>query len=64
MAKFRIFWIFDTYYQPNGNLSTSDLFIKFVPGNGYTYYSAGVTNLGNKDNMPKNNKDYRDLIFS
>ena len=60
MAKFRIFWLFDTYYQPNGNLSTSDLFIKFVPGNGYTYYSAGVTNLGNKDNMPKNNKDFRD----
>lgn len=60
MAKFRIFWLFDTYYQPNGNLSTSDLFIKFVPGNGYTYYSAGVANLGNKDNMPKNDKDFRD----
>ena len=61
MAKFKIFWLFDTYYQPNGNLSTSDLFIKFVPGNGYTYYSAGVTNLGNKDNMPKNDKDFRDF---
>ena len=60
MAKFRIFWLFDTYYQPDGNLSNSDLFVKFVPGNGYTYYSAGVANLGNKDNMPKNNKDFRD----
>ncbi len=60
MAKFKIFWLFDTYYQPKGNLSTSDLFIKFVPGNGYTYYSAGVTNLGNKDNRPKNDKDFRD----
>ena len=60
MAKFRIFWLFDTYYQPDGNLSNSDLFVKFVPGNGYTYYSVGVANLGNKDNMPKNNKDFRD----
>lgn len=60
IAKFRIFWLFDAYYQPNGNIATSDLFIKFVPGNGYTYYSAGVSNLGNKDNLPKNDKDYRD----
>ena len=60
MAKFKIFWLYDAYYQPKGNLGTSDLFIKFVPSNGYTYYSAGVANLGNKDNLPKNNKDFRD----
>ncbi|MBO4707927.1 MAG: MCE family protein [Elusimicrobiaceae bacterium] len=61
MAKFRIFWLYDAYYQPNGRLGSSDLFVKFVPGNGYTYYSAGVANLGNKDNMPKNDKDFRDF---
>jgi len=60
IAKFRIFWLFDAYYQPNGGLGSSDLFVKFVPGNGYTYYSAGVSNLGNKNNLPKNDKDYRD----
>jgi len=60
MAKFKIFWLYDAYYQPKGGLGTSDLFVKFVPGNGYTYYSAGVANLGNKDNMPKNNRDFRD----
>ena len=60
MAKFRIFWLYDAYYQPNGGFGSSDLFVKFVPGNGYTYYSVGVANLGNKDNLPKNDKDFRD----
>ena len=59
IARFRIFWLYDAYYQPNGGLGSSDLFIKFVPGNGYTYYSAGIANLGNRDNLPKNNEDYR-----
>ena len=61
IARFRIFWLYDAYYQPEGRLGSSDLFVKFVPGNGYTYYSFGVANLGNKDNMPKNNKDFRDF---
>ncbi len=60
IAKFKIFWLYDAYYQPNGGIGTSDLFVKFVPGNGYTYYSVGVANLGNKDNLPKNDKDFRD----
>ena len=61
IARFKIFWLYDAYYQPEGKLGSSDLFVKFVPGNGYTYYSVGVANLGNKDNMPKNNKDFRDF---
>ena len=60
IAKFRIFWLFDAYYQPNGGLGSADLFVKFLPSNGYTYYSAGISNLGNKNNLPKNDKDYRD----
>ncbi len=60
IARFRIFWLYDAYYQPHGGLGSSDLFVKFVPGNGYTYYSFGVSNLGNKDNLPKNDKDFRD----
>ena len=61
IARFKIFWLYDAYYQPEGKLGSSDLFVKFVPGNGYTYYSFGISNLGNKDNMPKNNKDFRDF---
>ncbi len=59
IAKFRIFWLFDAYYQPNGGLVSTDLFLKFVPANGHTYYSAGIANLGNRDNFVKNEKDYR-----
>lgn len=59
IARFRIFWLYDMYYQPNGGLVSSDLFIKFVPSNGYTYYSAGIANLGNRDNLVTNDKDFR-----
>jgi len=59
IAKFRIFWLYDMYYQPNGGLGSSDLSVKFVPANGYTYYRVGISNLGNRDNMVKNEKDFR-----
>ncbi|WP_428048308.1 MlaD family protein [Candidatus Proelusimicrobium excrementi] len=59
MAKFRIFWEYDARYQPDGNLTESDLGIKFVPANGFTYYRVGISDLGNRDNAPKDDKDYR-----
>ena len=59
MAKFRIFWEYDARYQPKGNLTESDLGIKFVPTNGFTYYRAGLSDMGNRDNDPKNDKDFR-----
>ena len=48
----------DDYYNPVNYIIT-DLFIKLYPVNGFSYYQAGITNLGNRDNLPKNEKDYR-----
>ncbi|MDR0952931.1 MAG: MlaD family protein [Elusimicrobiota bacterium] len=59
MAKFRMFWEYDVRYQPNGDLFESDLGVKIVSNNGFTYYRGGISDLGNRDNMPKNEKDYR-----
>jgi len=59
MAKFRMFWLYDARWQPYGNLYESDLFVRIVSNNKLTYYQAGVANLGNRDNMPVNDKDYR-----
>ena len=59
MARFRLFWLYEARYQPNGGLVDSDLSIKFMPRNSFMYYRAGIADMGNKDNMPKNDKDYR-----
>ena len=59
MAKFRMFWVYDARWQPNGNLYESDLFVKLASNNNLTYYQAGIANLGNRDNMPADGKDYR-----
>ncbi len=59
MAKFRMFWEYDVRFQPEGSLFESDLAIKFVPNNGFSYYRVGVSNLGNRDNMPKDSDDFR-----
>lgn len=59
MARFRLFWLYEARYQPNGGLMESDLAIKFVPRNSFMYYRAGISDMGNRDNEPKNDKDYR-----
>lgn len=59
MAQFRIFWEYDARYQPDGNLTESDLAIRFVPANGFSYYRFGISDMGNRDNAPKNDKDFR-----
>lgn len=57
MAKFRMFWLYDARYQPDGGFMQSDLGVKIVSNNNLTYYRAGVANLGNRNNMVKP-KDY------
>ena len=59
MARFRLFWLYEARYQPNGGLMESDLSIKFVPRNSFMYYRAGIADMGNRDNEPKNDKDFR-----
>jgi phospholipid/cholesterol/gamma-HCH transport system substrate-binding protein len=59
MAKFRMFWLYDARWQPNGGLFENDLFVKIVSNNNLTYYQAGIANLGNQDNLPADDKDYR-----
>jgi phospholipid/cholesterol/gamma-HCH transport system substrate-binding protein len=59
MAKFKMFWLYDARYQPDGGFFESDIGIKIVSNNGFTYYRAGLADLGNRDNLPLNNRDYR-----
>lgn len=59
MATFRMFWIYDMRLQPNGGFFESDLSVKFMPSNGYTYYRVGIADMGNRDNLPRNDKDFR-----
>jgi phospholipid/cholesterol/gamma-HCH transport system substrate-binding protein len=59
MAKFRMFWEYDMRYQPNGGYSESDLGVKLVANNGFSYYRGGIADLGNRDNYPKDSRDYR-----
>jgi phospholipid/cholesterol/gamma-HCH transport system substrate-binding protein len=42
MARFRMFWLYDARYQPDGGFFESDLGIKIVSNNGFTYYRAGI----------------------
>lgn len=59
IARFRLFWLYEARWQPNGGLMESDLAIKFVPRNSFMYYRAGISDMGNRDNLPKNDKDFR-----
>lgn len=59
MAKFRLFWEYDVRYQTNGGYMESDIAVKFVSNNGFTYYRGGISDLGNRDNSPKDKDDYR-----
>lgn len=59
MAKFRMFWEYDARYQGKGGITESDLGIKFLPANGFSYYRVGISDMGNRDNLPKNKDDFR-----
>lgn len=59
MARFRLFWMYEARFQPNGGFTESDLSIKFLPRDSFMYYRAGVADMGNRDNLPKNDRDYR-----
>ncbi len=59
IAKFRIFWEYDARYQPDGGLTESDLSVRFLPTNGFSYYRVGIADMGNRDNEPKDENDFR-----
>ena len=54
MKKFQVYWDYDFYYMPKPGLSASDLALKVYTPSGYTFYRAGLANMGNKeDTLPK-----------
>ena len=57
MSRFRVYWDFDFFYSPNTKVGSSNLALEIFPSSGYTYYRAGMANVGNEDDTPKE-KDY------
>ena len=57
MSRFRVYWDFDFFYSPSSKVASSDLALEIFPSSGYTYYRAGMANIGNEDDKPKE-KDY------
>ena len=53
MGKFQVYWDYDFFYMPKPALSTSDLGVDIYTPSGYTFYHAGMANLGNKDDRVK-----------
>lgn len=49
MSRFRVYWDFDFFYAPGPGVATSDLALEIFPSSGYTYYRAGIANIGNED---------------
>ncbi len=49
MSRFRVYWDYDFFYMPSSNIASSDLALEIYPSSGYTFYRAGVANLGNED---------------
>ena len=49
MSRFRVYWDYDFFYAPDAGISTSDLALEIFPSSGYTYYRAGIANIGNED---------------
>lgn len=59
MSRFRVYWDYDFYYATESGVASSDLALEIFPSSGYTYYRAGLANIGNKDDTPKKG-DYLD----
>ncbi len=57
MSRFRVYWDYDFFYSPSAKVASSDLALEIFPSSGYTYYRAGIANIGNKDDTLKD-KDY------
>ena len=49
MSRFRVYWDFDFFYAPKAEVASSDLALEIFPSSGYTYYRAGISNVGNED---------------
>ena len=52
MSRFRIYWDYDFFYQPSSQIASSDLALEIYPSSGYTFYRAGIANIGNEDDTP------------
>lgn len=57
MSRFRVYWDYDFYYAPHSKIASSDLALEIFPSSGYTYYRAGIANIGNEDDT-LDKKDY------
>lgn len=49
MSRFRVYWDFEFFYAPKAEVASSDLALEIFPSSGYTYYRAGISNVGNED---------------
>ena len=47
MSRFRVYWDYDFFYMPGPGQATSDLALEIFPSSGYTFYRAGMANIGN-----------------
>ncbi|ACC97888.1 ABC-type transport system involved in resistance to organic solvents, periplasmic component [Elusimicrobium minutum Pei191] len=57
MSRFRVFWVFDGYYNMDAEALAAQVALKVYPSNNYTYYRAGFANIGNEDDFVSDN-DY------
>lgn len=57
MSRFRVYWDFDFFYATSAGVASSDLALEIFPSSGYTYYRAGIANVGNEDDT-LDDKDY------
>lgn len=57
MSRFQVYWDYDFFYMPSSALATSDLALEIYPSSGYTFYRAGIGNIGNEDDK-LDSKDY------
>ena len=57
MKKFQVYWDYDFFYMPKPSVSSSDLALEVFTPSGYTFYRAGMANLGNEDDTP-GRRDY------
>ena len=57
MSRFHVYWDYDFFYMPDSGLAVSDLALEIFPSIGYTFYRAGISNIGNEDDK-LDSKDY------
>ncbi|MDR0292476.1 MAG: MlaD family protein [Elusimicrobium sp.] len=57
MSRFRVFWLYDGYYNTASGVMSNNVGLKIYPSNDYMYYRVGASNLGNTKNFQGTN-DY------